>query len=263
MYKKQSGLGIAGMVIGIFALLLSCVLIGGVLGIVGLILSIIALTQGYEKNGMAITGLILNALAIIITIIMFIVALSNPSTTSQEDVSQTRTPAPVTTPAPEDLPEEFLATEGNEESSAIETQTAPTTSETAYNVGETAIYKDIEFTLIGYQESSGNDWGSPAAGKVFIYPEFEISNNSSEEISISSMASFECYCDDYSLEFSSSAFMAMSTEDSMGQLDGSIAPGKKMKGCLGLEVPEDWQTIEIYYKNNMFMDSNFSFIISK
>lgn len=135
--------------------------------------------------------------------------------------------------------------------------------EAKYTIGEIAEYNNVNITLLGYEESNGNDWGTPAEGNVFVYADFEIENNSDEEISISSMMSFENYCNDYKLDYSSNALMALSTEDNTNQLDGSISPGKKMRGTLGLEVPSDWKVIETYYKDNVWLDSNFSFIIEK
>ena len=113
-----------------------------------------------------------------------------------------------------------------------------------------------------YEESDGNDWGTPESGNKFVFVNIEITNNSDKEISISSMASFEAYCDDYKLDYSSNALMASST-DKRNQLDGSVAAGKKMNGWLGLEVPSDWSNIEIYYKDSIWSDSNFKFTISK
>lgn len=134
---------------------------------------------------------------------------------------------------------------------------------TEFSVGETAEYKNVQVTLINYEESTGNDWGNPEDGNVFVFAEMEITNNSDKEITISSMLSFECYVDDYKTDFSSNALIAISTEDGKQQLDGNIAPGKKLKGVLGIEAPNDWDIIEIYYKDNAWLDSNFSFKIIK
>ncbi len=152
---------------------------------------------------------------------------------------------------------------GNEKNRTEKSETKNGNNQTVFKVGETAEYKDVQLTLINYEESVGNDWGKPEDGKIFVFPEIEIYNNSDREISISSMASFECYVDDYKSDFSSNAFMAISTEDGKQQLDGSVAPGKKMKGVLGIEVPTDWNIIEIYYKDNVWLDSNFSFKIER
>lgn len=135
--------------------------------------------------------------------------------------------------------------------------------ETEFSIGEIAEYKDLRVSVIGYEESKGNDWGTPSDGNIFVFPEIEISNGSDEEISVSSMISFECYVDDYKTDFSSNAFMAISVDDKKQQLDGSVAPGKRLKGILGIEAPENWRVIEIYYKENVWLDSNFSFRIEK
>lgn len=133
---------------------------------------------------------------------------------------------------------------------------------TEFQIGEVAEYKDVQVSVLNYEESAGNEWGSPADGKVFVFANIEIANNSDKEISISSMVSFEGYCDDYKLDFSSEALMAASV-DNRQQLDGSISPNKKLNGYLGFEVPADWSTIEIEYKDNAWLSSNFKFLISK
>ena len=133
----------------------------------------------------------------------------------------------------------------------------------SFNIGEIAEYNDVQVTVLSYEESIGNEWVQPESGIIFVFPEIEITNNSDDEISVSSMISFDCYIGDYKADFSSNAFMALSTESGKQQLDGSIAPGKKIKGVLGIEAPSDWSTIEIYYKDNVWLSSNFSFLISK
>lgn len=136
------------------------------------------------------------------------------------------------------------------------------TEKTEFSIGEVAEYKDVQVAVLAYEESTGNDWVTPEDGNVFVFANVEITNNSSKEISVSSMLSFDTYCDDYKLDFSSSALMAAST-DNRQQMDGSIAVGKKLNGYLGFEVPADWSTIEINYKDNAWLSSNFKFIITK
>ena len=135
-------------------------------------------------------------------------------------------------------------------------------TKTEFAVGETAEYNDVQMTVLSYEESSGNDWGAPADGNVFLFVNIEITNNSDEEISVSSMGSFDNYCDGYALDYSSNALMAASV-DNRQQLDGSIASGMKLNGWLGLEVPSNWETVEIHYKDNFFLDSNYKFVIEK
>jgi len=159
-------------------------------------------------------------------------------------------------------PTESKSAKTSADSSSREVEKEKEKEKTDFSVGEVAEYKGVQVSVLNYEESVGNDWGTPEDGKVFVFVNVEIANNTDEEISVSSMVSFDAYCDDYKLDFSSSALMAAST-DSRQQLDGSIAPGKKLNGYLGLEVPVDWSTIEVNYKDNFWLSSNFKFIINK
>ena len=74
------------------------------------------------------------------------------------------------------------------------------------------------------------------------------------------MASFEAYADDYALNYSVSALLEKNDQN---QLDGTIAAGKKMNGVIGYEIPADWKTIEIHFKDNVWSSNKFKFEITK
>lgn len=113
-----------------------------------------------------------------------------------------------------------------------------------FGVGESAELKDIVVTLVSVEESSGSQFNQPTDGNVFVICEFEIENNSSSEITVSSLLSFAAYCDDYSLNFSLTALLEKGNRN---QLDGQIAAGKKMNGIIGYEVPIGWNELEIRF----------------
>lgn len=113
-----------------------------------------------------------------------------------------------------------------------------------FGVGESAELKDIVVTLVSVEESSGSQFNQPTDGNVFVICEFEIENNSSSEINVSSLLSFAAYCDDYSLNFSLTALLEKGNRN---QLDGQIAAGKKMNGIIGYEVPIGWSELEIRF----------------
>lgn len=129
---------------------------------------------------------------------------------------------------------------------------------TTFYVGETAELKGVQVTMTNFEESTGKDYIIPTDGNVFVLAEFEITNNTNGEISVSSILSFEAYADDYSLNYSVSA---MTLKDS--QLDGTIAAGKKMKGWIGWEVPEDYEKVEIHFKDNVWSSKKFVFLYEK
>ena len=129
-----------------------------------------------------------------------------------------------------------------------------------FTKGEIAEMNGVQVTLKDYEESNGTEFLTPDDGNVFVIVTFEIANNSDSEISVSSIASFEAYVDDYSV---STSISAESVKDGVGILDGTVAAGKKMSGIIGYEVPKDWKNMEISFTDNVWSDSAFKFEINK
>lgn len=94
--QKQSGLGIAGMVLGIIAILLSCLVVGGFIGIVGLILSIVGVLQKEKGKGTAIAGIVCNSISILIMIIIFALPFSTNKNSNDQSQNDTLNPQPIT-----------------------------------------------------------------------------------------------------------------------------------------------------------------------
>lgn len=126
-----------------------------------------------------------------------------------------------------------------------------------YKPGETASVKDVAVTFIGVTETSGSQFLAPEDGNIFVLCEFEIVNNSNKELSISSMMSFDAYCDDSAISISLSA---LSAKGNKNQLDGTVAAGKKMSGVVGYEVPSDWKEIEIQFAPDIMSSSKITFV---
>lgn len=130
------------------------------------------------------------------------------------------------------------------------------TEKTEFGVGETVSLKDVNATLVSVTKSEG-DFMKPSDGKIFLLCEFNIENNSDKELTISSLLSFEAYCDDYSISLS---LTGLSAKGDKKQLDGSIAAGKKMNGVVAYEVPSDWKEIEVQFKPDAFSNKNIKFV---
>ena len=124
-------------------------------------------------------------------------------------------------------------------------------------VGETAELKGVDVTLVGVTESRGSTYNTPSDGNVFVLCEFEIVNDSSKEISVSSIMSFEAYCDDYTCTFSLGALMEKGNKN---QLDGTVAAGKKFNGVVGYEIPNDWKELEIVFTPDFWSGKDITFI---
>lgn len=151
------------------------------------------------------------------------------------------------------------------ESTSSTSQAASQSSEaqpeqTVFTVGDTVELNGVKTTLLSAEEYPGKQYMMPTDGNVFLVCQFEIENDSSEEINVSSMVSFNAYCDDYSVSLSITGEML---EDSWKSLDGTVAPGKKINGVIAYEVPQDWQKMEISYTPSFWSGHDVQFEINK
>lgn len=154
-----------------------------------------------------------------------------------------------------ELAEKPAVTQGSIDSAATTTPT----ENPVFTVGDTVAYDDMLITFVGITESKGSSFNTPTDGNVFVLSEFEIENTGDTEISVSSMLSFEAYCDDYACSYSLGALMEKGNKN---QLDGTAAPGKKIKGVVGYEIPTDWQKLEINFTEDMLFGQAVTFVVT-
>lgn len=141
-------------------------------------------------------------------------------------------------------------------SSAKSESTKPT--QTEFGVGDKVELNNIVVTLKNATISDGKDFYTPEAGNEFVICEFEIENNSTSDIGISSIMSFDAYVDDYSTNMSLTAQLC----SDKSQLDGTVAAGKKMNGVIGYEVAKGWKTLEIKFTPNFWSSKDITFIVT-
>lgn len=119
--------------------------------------------------------------------------------------------------------------------------------DTKFTIGDTADFDGITVKLSSAILSNGDGkYIKPDSGKKYLCLIFDISNGSKSDITVSSVMSFEAYCDDYSISQSIMGQQAKEV-DGIGQLDGSVAAGKKMNGVIAYEVPEDFKSFDITF----------------
>ena len=107
--------------------------------------------------------------------------------------------------------------------------------------------------------SDGDGFFTPESDNVFIGVNFTIENISDEEQSVSSLLLFESYADDVKCEYSFNASCAVSE----GQLDGSIAPGKKLVGWYAVEASEKWSKLELNVRPSWLSSKTATFVFNK
>lgn len=145
--------------------------------------------------------------------------------------------------------------EASEKNSTLATE--PVVTE--FTVGDKVELNDIVVTLVDVSENTGTACTKPSDGKIYVLCEFEIENNSSKDIAVSSIMCFEAYFDDYSTSMNLSALL----NTDKAQLDGSVAAGKKMNGVIGYEVDSDWSELEIRFTPNFWSGKDIIFTYTK
>ena len=93
--------------------------------------------------------------------------------------------------------------------------------------------------LTGFRQSEGTDAAKPARGNVFVYPAFEIINGGKGTLAVDTEG-FSKMCDGEYVPYS---FNAVSCE--VESLTGTIEPGAKRTGEIGIEVPQKWKELTL------------------
>ncbi len=147
---------------------------------------------------------------------------------------------------------------GKSEDTKADPTKAP--EKTSFAVGEAVELKDVLVTLTGITHSEGSDFNKPADGNIFTLCEFTIENNSDKDITVSSMLSFEAYCDSYSVNQSIAGLLEKGDKN---QLDGNVAAGKKMNGVIAYELPSDWKELEINFTPDFWSSKDITFVATR
>lgn len=146
------------------------------------------------------------------------------------------------------------------EANTTEASTTETEEKTEFEMGEPATYNDVTVSFDQVLETEGSELNVPSDGKTFVLVYFLFENNSDEEITISSIANFDAYFDGYSTSMSLTALLE---DTSTNQLDGTIAPGKKLEGVIGYEAPIDYKELEIHFSPSFWSSDNIVFKYTK
>lgn len=152
--------------------------------------------------------------------------------------------------------EKYEVSDNNAET--VQTETEKVKDE-VFGLNESAVFKNIKITAIDFAESHGESFYEPDEGNVFVGIKFEIENISDETQSTSTLLLFDGYVDDVKVSYSFNAQMAFNE----GTLDGEILPNKKLVGWYAIEVPENWEKVELSVKSEWLSSSSAVFAFEK
>lgn len=239
---KQSGFGIASLVLGIVSILLACVGIGIFPAILGIILAIIGLVVKDRKRGTAIAGLICSIVGVVFFLFAFLVADSILSSVDEESPKKVETV------------EQSEVEADSESANADDSSEEVTEVDNSFSVGEVVETSDFRISFLSAEEYvSDNQFIQPKEGYAYYKMEFEFENISDSDKSVSSMIGWNCYADSYKAD-------QTWIGDDNG-LDASLSAGKKTKGAVFFEIPKDAQSIELEYETNFWTEDKLIFVV--
>lgn len=121
-----------------------------------------------------------------------------------------------------------------------------------FSVGEIVETANLRITFVSAKEyQTDYEFLQPKEGYVYYEMEFEVENISDTDQYVTSW-DFVCYADDYDME---QTYM-----DGM-DLDATLSAGKKTKGSVFFEVPEDAKEIFLEYETNFWTEDKIIFVV--
>lgn len=117
-----------------------------------------------------------------------------------------------------------------------------------YNIGDTVEAGDYIFTVNSVREDKGGDFLKPDEGNIYYIIDATVENKGDKSINVSSLLMFTLIDEEgytYDITFG---------PDTKGQLDGEIAPGRKLRGELAFEIPADATGLELEIDPSLFGD---------
>lgn len=135
-----------------------------------------------------------------------------------------------------------------------DTTESTTSNDKKYNVGE--VYEDrniaIKFVSLDDNFKGYSKYATVKSGYKVLKAEFEFENVGSSDQYVSSYE-FNCYADGYDCE------NFYSVEDS--GFSSTLSKGKKTKGAVYFQIPNDATSITIEYETNIITNSKVEFIV--
>ncbi|WP_270289555.1 DUF4190 domain-containing protein [Enterocloster citroniae] len=236
---QGQGMAIASLILSIIGIVTICVGVGGAACLVALILGLVVLIKRKPGKGMAIAGIIVSAIGLII----FFAIAGLLSYNSKRSVKIESTV----------VKETELASKPTETIVKTETEQENVEEHSNLHVGDILETKNekLKYLSCDTDFQPSNQYFEAKDGNKIIRLEFEYENVGKTDQSIS-FYSFTGYADGYKAD-------AWYYEDD--NISGTISAGKKVKGSVYFEVPDDAQNITVEYDVNVWTSEKAVFIV--
>jgi hypothetical protein len=141
------------------------------------------------------------------------------------------------------------ATNSGSQEQPTQAQAPTAVTQQNYKVGDVVSIGDHVLVVLGWENVPASDFSKPDAGKKFVAVELLIVNNSKSAVSISTLLQMSMK-DDTGQKYDVD-FMA-STATGGGSIDGELAPGEKVRGKVGFQIPENAQGLQFVFDASVF-----------
>lgn len=144
--------------------------------------------------------------------------------------------------------------------SVVDSTKSDTEQATIYGLGETAKAKSFSLTANSVNVvKSDNQFVQPDEGNEYVEVEFVLENTSDSDIVVSSVLNCNAYVDGFAVSEDLSAGVAAGSDS----FNGTVASGKKLKGCLFYELSNDWNELEIDISIGLSKEDEVKFVFTK
>lgn len=142
---------------------------------------------------------------------------------------------------------------GNDQATESETEENTEPERTEFYLNELVEIGDLVVSLNEVVESDGKEFFEPDEGNKYVILDLTFYNTGSEAYALSSMLGFEFVDNDgYTYDTSWTAPIK-------GGLDGTILPGRQLRGQVGFEIPEGSTAAELLFDYDLFASGQLVF----
>lgn len=144
--------------------------------------------------------------------------------------------------------------------SVVDSTKSDTEQATIYGLGETAKAKSFSLTANSVNVvKSDNQFVQPDEGNEYVEVEFVLENTSDSDIVVSSVLNCNAYVDGFAVSEDLSAGVAAGSDS----FNGTVASGKKLKGCIFYGLSNDWNELEIDISIGLSKEDEVKFVFTK
>lgn len=125
-----------------------------------------------------------------------------------------------------------------------------------------ALIESVDIRILDYEIISENVSPEPSYEHEYLLVNVEISNNSSENLSVDSMHNFEGYVDNLKVPYCADSKDVL-RNFGYTPLSSKLASDESVTGYLCFELPYSWEALEIHYSPIIWSSTNLTLQIKK